>query len=171
MYTTQGKPDTLDTYTFHVSLRMPLICFLRAIPIRGNLSLVINSIGQNHCSQEKGTPDYIPSTPTDRSTRPHPVSLPLTTIEAVEKAKHLLTTSYISLLGPYLQHVISTINTCSWGPTRWSLTDTGGGYNRGGAGFPHHTPRPSQPMFLRLPPKGPTRSQVIHPTISLQLNQ
>jgi hypothetical protein len=48
---------------------------------------------------------------------------------------------YISLLGPYHQHVISTFNTCSWGPTHRSLTDTGGGYNLGGVGLPHRTPR------------------------------
>jgi hypothetical protein len=70
-------------------------------------------------------------------------------------------TSYISLLGPYHRHVISTFNTCSRGPTHQSLTDTGRGYNLGGAGLPHHTPRPSQPTVLHFPPKGPARSQVI----------
>jgi hypothetical protein len=69
-------------------------------------------------------------------------------------------TGYISLLGPYHQHVISTFNTCSWGLTHRSLTDIGGGYNLGGVGLPHHTPRPSQPTFLCFPPKGPARSQV-----------
>jgi hypothetical protein len=38
---------------------------------------------------------------------------------------------------------LSMFNTCSRGPTYLSLTDTGGGYNLGGAGFPHHTPCPS----------------------------
>jgi hypothetical protein len=60
-------------------------------------------------------------------------------------------TSYIGLLCPYHQHVISMFNTCSRGPTYWSLTDTGEGYNLGSAGFPHHTPRPSQLMVLRFP--------------------
>jgi hypothetical protein len=32
-----------------------------------------------------------------------------------------------------------------------SLTDIDAGYNLGGAGFPHHTPHPSQPMVLRFP--------------------
>jgi hypothetical protein len=41
------------------------------------------------------------------------------------------------------QHAIGTFNTCSRGPTHWSLTDTGGDYNLGGAGLPHTTPRPS----------------------------
>jgi hypothetical protein len=69
-------------------------------------------------------------------------------------------TCYISLLGPYHQHVINTLNTCSWGLTHRSLTDTGGGYNLGGVGLPHHTLRPSQPTFIYFPPKGPARSQV-----------
>jgi hypothetical protein len=50
-------------------------------------------------------------------------------------------TGYISLLSPYLQHVISTFNTCSRGSTHRSLTDIDGGYNLGGACLPHHTPR------------------------------
>jgi hypothetical protein len=50
------------------------------------------------------------------------------------------------LTGPIYQHVISTFNTCLWGPTHRFLTDTGRAYNLGGAGFPHRTPRPSQPM-------------------------
>jgi hypothetical protein len=33
---------------------MPGVCFLQAVPIRGNLSRVINRVGQSHCSQEKG---------------------------------------------------------------------------------------------------------------------
>jgi hypothetical protein len=40
---------------------------------------------------------------------------------------------YISLLDPYLQHVISTFNTRSRGPTYRSLTNTGGSYNLGDA--------------------------------------
>jgi hypothetical protein len=75
-------------------------------------------------------------------------------------------TCYIDLLGPYLQHVIGTFNTCSRGLTHQSLTDTGGSYNLGGAGFPHHSLRPSQPTLLRFPPKGSTQSQVNHPTIA-----
>jgi hypothetical protein len=82
---------------------------------------------------------------------PHLVSLPLTIIEVVEKAKYLLAISYIGLLGPYHQHVISTFNTCSQGSTHRSLTNTGGGYNLRGVGFSHHTPRSSQLAVLRFP--------------------
>jgi hypothetical protein len=67
------------------------------------------------------------------------------------KVKHLLTIGYVGLLGPYLQHVISTFNTCSRGPTHRYLTDTGGAYNLGGVGLPNHTPRPSQLAILRFP--------------------
>jgi hypothetical protein len=42
-----------------------------------------------------------------------------------------------------------------------ALTDTSGGYNLESAGFPHLTPRPSQPIVLHFPSKGPARSQVI----------
>jgi hypothetical protein len=60
------------------------------------------------------------------------------------------------LIGPIYQHAIGTLNTCSWGPTHWSLTDTSGGYNLGAVGFPHITPRPFQltvsAFHLRVPP-------------------
>jgi hypothetical protein len=69
------------------------------------------------------------------------------------------------LLGPYLQHVINTFNTCSRGSTHRSLTDTGGGYNLGGASFLHHTPEPFQPTVLCFLPKRPAWSQVNHPTL------
>jgi hypothetical protein len=53
------------------------------------------------------------------------------------------------------QYMISTFNTYSWGPTNWSLTDIGGGYNLRGAGLPHTTLQSSQPavstFHLRTP--------------------
>jgi hypothetical protein len=101
MYTLHGKLDTHGTYAFCASPRTPLVRFLRTVLVRGDLSRVVNGVGHIHYSWEKGTSDYIPSMLTDRSAGPHPVSLPLTTIEAVEKAKHLVTASYIILLGPY----------------------------------------------------------------------
>jgi hypothetical protein len=62
----------------------------------------------------------------------------------------------LSLPGPYHRHAIGTFNTWSQGPTHRSLTDTGGGYSLGGAGFPQTTPWPSRPMVstfhLRAPP-------------------
>jgi hypothetical protein len=148
MYALQGKSNTHDTYTSHASPRTPLILFLWAIPVHGNLSLVINNVGQSHRSQEKGTPDYIPSMSIDWSTGPHPIYLPLTTLKAVKKVKHMLMTSYISLLGSYLQYVISTFNPYSRIPTPRSITNTYGGYNLGGPNFSHHFPSPSQLTVL-----------------------
>jgi hypothetical protein len=67
------------------------------------------------------------------------------TNEAVEKAKTSINSRLLGLPGPYHRHAIGTFNTCSRGPTEWSLTDTGGGYNFEGVGFPCTTPQPSQP--------------------------
>jgi hypothetical protein len=64
------------------------------------------------------------------------------------------------LIEPIYQYAISMFNTCSRGSTHRSLTDTGGGYNLVGAGFPHHTLWPSQPMVLCFPPMCHTWSQV-----------
>jgi hypothetical protein len=46
----RGKPDKPDTYAFHASPRMPDVRFLRAVPVRGNFSRVIDRVGQSHCS-------------------------------------------------------------------------------------------------------------------------
>jgi hypothetical protein len=54
------------------------------------------------------------------------------------------------------------VHTCSRGPTKRSLTDTGGGYNLGGAGLPH-THSPTFPTScLRFPLMAP---------LSLQFNK
>jgi hypothetical protein len=66
-------------------------------------------------------------------------------------------------MGPYHQHAIGTFNTCSWGPTERSLTDTGGGYNLEGAGLPHtHSPTfPTSCLpFLLVAPPGLQFNQV-----------
>jgi hypothetical protein len=68
----------------------------------------------------------------------------------------------LGLLGPYHQHAIGTFNICSRVPTHQSLTDTGEGYNLGGAILPHHTARPSQPMVFTFH---------LRASPSLQLNQ
>jgi hypothetical protein len=52
----RGKPDQHDTYASHTSPRTPDVRFLWVVPICGNLSRVINKVGQSHCSGEKGLP-------------------------------------------------------------------------------------------------------------------
>jgi hypothetical protein len=71
---------------------------------------------------------------------------PTITNEAAGKRQTSVDNQLLGLSGPYHRHVIDTFNTCSWGPTHRSLTDTDGGYSLEGVGFPHTTPRPSQPM-------------------------
>jgi hypothetical protein len=41
----------------------------------------------------------------------------------------------LGLLDPYHKHAIGMFNTCLWGATYRSLTDTGGGYSIKGDGF------------------------------------
>jgi hypothetical protein len=103
----------------------------------------------------KRVPIPIHSTPADRSVGPYPVSLPEQSLKQWEKVKHLLATSYIDLLDPYLQHVISMFNTYSRGLTHRCLTDTDGGYNLRSANFPYHTPPPfptNRPPLFTLRP-------------------
>jgi hypothetical protein len=92
---------------------------------------------------------------------PYPISVPRQPLKQWGQSQPSVNGWLLGLLGLYLWHAIGTFNTCSRGPTHWSLTDTGGDYILGGVGFPHTTPRPSQPMILHIPPKGPARSQVI----------
>jgi hypothetical protein len=154
MYILHGKPDTYDTYASRASPLRHSYASCGQSPYMATIhesSIVLDRV----TALKKETPDYIPSAPTDQFVGPYLVSLPLTTIEAVEKAKQLLTINYIGVLDPYPQHVISTFNICSWGPTHRFLTDTDGDYNLGGVGFPHHSLRPSQPTVLRLPLMAP----------------
>jgi hypothetical protein len=77
MYTLQGKPDTHNIYAFRTSLRMPLVRFLWAVPVRGNLSRWSNRVGRILLLL---TP---PLSLAEWAVGPTPVSLPTTTIEAV----------------------------------------------------------------------------------------
>jgi hypothetical protein len=125
--------------------------FLRAVSICGNLWRWPNRVGRTLLQPRKKALDTFPSMPTNRSVGSTPSFSLNTTIEVVMKVKHLLTIGYVGLLGPYLQHVISTFNTCSRGPTHRYLTNTGGAYNLGGVSLPNHTPRPSQLAILLFP--------------------
>jgi hypothetical protein len=57
----------------------------------------------------------------------------------------------LGLPGPYHRHAIGTFNTCSWGPTKQFLIDTGGGYNLGGAGSPYTHYRTFPTSYLPFP--------------------
>jgi hypothetical protein len=152
----RGKPDTHNTYTFHISPRMSLVRFLWVVSIRGNLSRWLNRVGQIHCSREKVllTP---PLSLAEWPTEPTSVSLPNTTIGAVHLSQTYIDEHATSV---YWAHITSMWSVHSIlaheRPTHRSLTDTGGGCNFGGVAFQHTTPRPSQPavstFHLKAPP-------------------
>jgi hypothetical protein len=146
----RGKPD------HHIGPRTPSTRFLRVVHVRGNLSWVVNRLWAGPLLPRKWAPDTIHSTSADRSMGPYPVSLPSQPMKQSGQSQVSINDKLLGLLGPYHQHEIGTFNTCSRGPTHQSLTDTGGGYNLGGASFPHTTPQPSQPVVspfhLRAPP-------------------
>jgi hypothetical protein len=111
----------------------------------------------------KRAPNTILSAPADRSMGPYLSSLPSQLMKQWGQRQASISGRLLGLMCPYHQHEIGTFNTCSRGPTHWSLTDTGGGYNLRGAGFPHTTPRPSQ-LPISPFPKGLARSQIIQTT-------
>jgi hypothetical protein len=98
-----------------------------------------------------------------RSTGPYPASLPQPPKSSEEKSTPV-DNRLLGLPGPYHRHAIGTFNTCSRGPTEQSLTDTGGGYNLGGAGLPHtHSPTfpTSCPHFPLIAPPGLHFNQIL----------
>jgi hypothetical protein len=121
-----------------------------------NLSYSRQQIWIDPLHPRRRAPDTIHSTTAIRSTGPCPASLPQQPKSSGEKSTPV-DNRLLGLPGPYHQHAIGTFNTCSWGPTERSLIDTGGGYNLGGAGFPHtHSPTfpTSCPHFPLVAPPG-----------------
>jgi hypothetical protein len=129
MYTLQGKPDQYAT------------CIPRLVRVWSQIIRISHGhriatfhesptdLDGSYYFREKGIPDYIPSTPPDRSMGPHPVSLLCSTKEEVGLSQAYIDSKLLSLPGSYHRHAIGTFNTCSWGLTHWSLTDTSEGYN------------------------------------------
>jgi hypothetical protein len=146
----RGKPDQHDIYASHTSPRTPGVRFLRAVPVRGNLSWVVNRVGQSHCSREKGLPTQ---STTRRLIDPRVCTQFLSWANQWSSGEShtSINSRLLGLPGPYHRHAIGTFNTYSRRPTERSLTDTGGGYNLEGAGFPRTTPRPSQPAAYPFP--------------------
>jgi hypothetical protein len=124
---------------------------------------VINRFEQIHCTREKGLPKQSTAR---RSSDPRVCTQLLShnSQRAVEKSQAPIDNRLLGLPGPYHRHAIGTFNTCSRGPTERSLIDTGGGYNLGGAGFPHiHSPTfpTSYPHFSLMAPRGLHFNQVL----------
>jgi hypothetical protein len=104
--------------------------FLRVVPVRGNLSWVVNRVGQSHCFWEKRAPDTIDSTPADRSVGPYPVSLPSQPMKQWRKP-HIYQQQATRLIGHissaydwYVQYLLmggnrTVINRHMWGLRPW----------------------------------------------------
>jgi hypothetical protein len=149
MYSLEGKSDTHTMYASHASPCTPHVRFLWAVPVRGNISCWPNRVGRMHCS-------YLHLSARLSGLRDPPQFLSQHNHwSSALKPSICWWISYLSLLGPYLQHVLSTFNTCSRGPTHRSLTDTCGGYNHKGADLPHHSPRPSRLTVFHFPLMAP----------------
>jgi hypothetical protein len=147
------KPDQHAT-CFLCSVRIwpKTICISCGLYI-ATFHTVVNNDGQSYCSREK----VLPTQPDDwliRGSIPSFFSKPAS--EAVGLKPPSVDDRLLGLLAHKHQYAIGTFNTCSRGSTYRSLTDPGGGYNLGGAGLSHITPRPFQQavstFHLRAPP-------------------
>jgi hypothetical protein len=152
----RGKSDQHDIYASHASPRTTDIRFLTVVPVHGKLSWVIDRVKQGHCSREKGL--LIQSTTRWPIHGSVPSFSPEPTLKQWGQSQASVDDRLLGLLGSYHQHAIDTFNTCSWGLTHRSLTDTCGGYSLEGVRFPHTTLGPFEPTVLPFPPKGPARS-------------
>jgi hypothetical protein len=153
----RGKPDQHDMYASHISPRTSNVCFLQVVPVRGNLSRVIDRVEQGHCSQEKRLPTQ---STTRRLTDPWVCTQFLSQANLKEVGQSQASTDgrLLGLLDLYHQYVIGTFNTCSRVQTPQSLTDTSGGYHIKTLESPHHSPHHSLPSVPLIPLNGPARS-------------
>jgi hypothetical protein len=117
----------------------------------------------------KRAPDIIHSTPADRSACPYTVSL-WANQWSTGQSQTSIDSMLLGLPGPYHRHAIDTFNACSRGPTHWSLTNTGGSYNLGGASF-HITPRPSQLVVPTFHLRALSDLRLINPIIPIELKR
>jgi hypothetical protein len=119
----RGKPPQHDTYASHASPRMLSVCFLWAIPVCGNLSQVIDSVGRILLLPRKSAPDST----SQSGCVTHGTRLsfyPNTAIEAVGLTQASVDGRLLGLPVSYHRHKIGTFNTYSRVPTPRSLTDT-----------------------------------------------
>jgi hypothetical protein len=100
---------------------------------------------------EKKSSRHNPQRAAGRSMGPYPASLLSQPMKQWGQSQASINDRLLDLMGSYHQYVIGTFNTCSRWPTERSLTDTGGGYNLVGVGFPRNTPQPSRPVVSLFP--------------------
>jgi hypothetical protein len=136
MYTLQGKTRPTRHTSSTLSPHMVQDHTYLTRSTHSNPSRDTNSVGQSHCSWEKGL--------STQSIARWLIDLWVYT-QFLSRASQwssgesqtAVDSRLRGLPGPYHRHAIGTFNTCSRGPTHRSLTNTDGGYNLGGAGLPH----------------------------------
>jgi hypothetical protein len=136
MYTLQGKTRP----TRHIRFPHQSTYARRMLPAGGprtwQPSMSHDRVGWSHCYWEKELPTQSPACrPTDPWVRTQFLSRAHQWSSGESQTP--INNKLLGLPGPYYRHVIGTFNTCSWGPTERSLTNTGRGYNLEGAGLPH----------------------------------
>jgi hypothetical protein len=122
----KGKLDQHNTYASHASPRTPGVCFLWVVPVRGNLSQVIDRVEQGHCSREKG---LLKQSIAHRLTDPRVCTqfLSRANLEAVG-AKPSCRWQATRLTGPispaydrYIQYLLAGVNPSILDQHRWGL--------------------------------------------------
>jgi hypothetical protein len=123
----RGKPDQHVTYASHASPRTPGIRFLRVVPVRGNISRVIDKVEQAHCSQEEGLPTqstvhHWPIRGSVPSFSPEPTN---EVVEAKSSIYQWLTTRLTGSITPvcdqYVQYLLTGANRTVLNQHRWGL--------------------------------------------------
>jgi hypothetical protein len=151
MYTLQGKNliNTSHTLPTPVHVR-PVYASCRQSPYVATFHESSIELSRSTTPEKKGS-WHNPQCIVNRSVGPYLASLLSQPMKQWGQSQASMNGQLLELLGPYHQYAIDIFNTCSRGPTKRSLTDTSGGYNLGGAGFPHSTARPSRPVVSPFP--------------------
>jgi hypothetical protein len=155
------KSDQHVTRFLHSVRVWPSIIRILCSPRIATFCVVTNRVKQGHCSREKGF--MIQSTTwwlINPWVRTQFLSYANHWSSGGGQNQSFVDNRLLDLLGPCLRCAIGMLNTYSRGTTHRFLTDTGGGYNLGSAGVPHHSPWPSKPTVLCFPCEGPTQSPV-----------
>jgi hypothetical protein len=138
----RGKPDQYDTYSSHVSPRTPSVRFLRAVPVRDNLSRVVNRVGLMHYSREKCSRPHLSARLSGLQDPPHFLSQHSHWSSALKPStcrRHStrLTGPISPACDRYVQYLLKGINPSVLNWHRW--------------GLPHRKPQNSHSTLPALP--------------------
>jgi hypothetical protein len=132
-----GENPTNTSCTLPASVHVcPTYAFYEQSPYVATFHESSIELSRPTTPEKKGS-RHNPQRAADRSAGPYPASLPSQPMKQLGQRQASINSRLLGLLGSYHQYAIGTFNTCSWGPTERSLTDTGGSYNLEGVGLPH----------------------------------